>query len=141
MSLLTRPIVGTRTVTDKAALPRRAVAVVCAGSSGVHAALVPEHLREGGPWLGGSFLLAAVVLAVTALAVSGPGHDRWSASATTAVLLGVAALYLLSRTSGVPFLMPRAESPDLLGILTTAAELSAVPAALALCSMTRKDQP
>jgi hypothetical protein len=106
----------------------------------VHAALVPEHLREGGLRLGGSFLVAALTLGVLAAVVRTSRHDRWAVTAAIAALVTISALYLLSRTSGLPFLIPQAESADPVGVLTTTAELSAALAAAALRSSTRKDQ-
>lgn len=134
MSLLTRPIVGSHAAWDKA---RGGVAVVCAGSSGVHAALVPEHLRESA-LLGGSFALAALVLGALAAAISTPGHAPWATAAAMTALIAIAALYVLSRTSGIPLLIPHSEGPDPLGVVTTTAELIAALAAAA--SLNRKDQ-
>jgi peptidoglycan/LPS O-acetylase OafA/YrhL len=140
MSLPTWPIVKTRATRGKAAA-RDTVAIVCAASAGIHAALVPEHLREGGTRLGGSFLLAALALAGAAILINSPRYDRWAPVAAMTVLAAVAAAYLLSRTSGVPYLIPRTESPDPLGVLTTTTELGAALAAAALRTPSRKDQP
>lgn len=53
-----------------------AVAVVCAASSGVHAALVPAHLREGAP-VGAAFALGTLTsLAEVAAAVAVLGLTR-----------------------------------------------------------------
>lgn len=113
---------------------RDGVAIVCAASAGVHAALVPAHLHEG-PLIGAAFALSVLLLAAAALRVrtsSGPAY--WVA----AVLLGVAACYLLSRTTGLPLLIPEPEPVDLLGTVTSLAEVAAGVAVLGL-SRTRKE--
>jgi drug/metabolite transporter (DMT)-like permease len=81
------------------------VVLVCAASAGVHAALVPEHLRESRA-LGLAFALSAGFLALAALVLRQPHHDSW-APRTAGILLGLAALtYAMSRTTGIPRLIP-----------------------------------
>lgn len=109
---------------------------VCAGSAGVHAALIQEHFEES--WLlGSAFTVAAVALAATALVVRQPRHDSWAIAAATVTLAVIAVSYLLSRSSGIPVLIVQPEHVDPLGTVTTAAELAG-----ALCGavlMARKD--
>lgn len=119
------------------ALLRYVVTAVCAGSAGVHAALIQPHLEEGGPPLGSAFAAAAVALALTALAVRQPRHDRWAPGAAAVVLSVIAISYLLSRTTGVPLLIGQAEELDPLGAVTTIAELAGAVCGVAL--MSRKD--
>lgn len=102
---------------------RHVVALVSAASAGVHVALAPEHFDEGGPLLGGSFVVAALGTAVVALAIRDPRRDRWAPLTAFLVLGGVAAAYALSRTSGLPGLIADPEAVDPLGVLTSAAEL------------------
>ncbi|HET8605149.1 MAG TPA: hypothetical protein VFM09_14565 [Marmoricola sp.] len=102
------------------------VALACAASAGVHAALVPAHLREGGPVLGGAFVLAALLLAAAGLLASG---GRTAPAAT--VLAGTALAWLLSRTTGIPGLLDR-EPPDPLGVAITVVEVVATLAAVTL---------
>jgi drug/metabolite transporter (DMT)-like permease len=113
-------------------LPRDAVndalrwfaALVCASSAGVHAGLTPEHLRESVP-LGLAFAVSVVVLAAGALRLRRePSGARWVALA----LVAVAGAYLLSRTTGLPVLVPEPEPVDTLGVLTTSAEVLAAVA-------------
>lgn len=104
------------------------VAVVCAASAGVHAALVPEHYHEGGLVLGGAFALDAVLLGIGALATS----RRSGRALPVVVLLGTAFAYLLSRTTGIPFLIDEPEAPDALGLVTTVAEVVAAAVATQL---------
>jgi hypothetical protein len=108
---------------------RDAAALVCAASAGVHAALVPAHLREG-TLIGGAFALSVVLLAATAyrLRSTTPGPAYWVA----AVLLGVAGCYLLSRTTGLPLLISEPEPVDVFGTLTSLAEVAAALAVLGL---------
>jgi hypothetical protein len=105
---------------------RVGVSLVCAASAGVHAALVPEHVAEG-PLIGAAFGVSAVALGAGAVAVRRPGGRT---RAVAVLLAGVALCYLLSRTTGIPVLVPEPEHLEPLGVLTTAAE---VLAALAAC--------
>lgn len=105
---------------------RALVALTCAASAGVHAALVPGHYVEGGALLGGAFLLAALLLAGAGLLASG---GRTAPAAT--VLAGTALAWLLSRTTGIPGLLDR-EPPDPLGVATTVVEVVAALAAVTL---------
>ena len=120
------------------AVLRYFVAAVCAGSAGVHAALIGPHLAEGGPPLGSAFAAAAAALAVAALAVRQPRHDSWAPMAAAAVLCVIAVSYLLSRSIGIPLLIGEAEQLDPLGAVTTVAELAGAVCSVAL--MSRKDK-
>jgi CDP-diglyceride synthetase len=132
------PIVGVvgRTVND---LLRAAVVLVCAASAGVHAALVPEHLHEGGPLLGGAFALSALALALSALLARLPEYDPWAVELALVVLAANVLAYVLSRTTGLPVLIPDPEEVDLLGVVTTVAEAVGVVVGVAL--LTRKELP
>jgi hypothetical protein len=117
---------------------RYCVTAVCAGSAGVHAALIEPHLAEAGLPLGSAFAAAAAALAIAALAVRQPRHDSWAPAVATVVLCLIAVSYLLSRTNGVPLLIGHAEQLDPLGVATTTAELAGAVASSAL--MSRKDR-
>ncbi len=115
---------------------RYVVVFVCATSAGVHAALVPQHLGESRA-LGLTFALSAGALALSALVVRNPRHDSW-APMTAGALLGLTALaYALSRSTGIPWLIPDPEHLDVLGLATSAAEVVAALAATLL--ITRKE--
>lgn len=116
---------------------RYLAAAVCAASAGVHAALVPEHVHEGGIRLGGAFAVSAVLLAAASLVVRRPRRDPWALRAAVAVLLGVALAYLLSRTTGIPLLITTPEDTDPLGAVTSAAEVVGALACTVLIA--RKD--
>lgn len=117
---------------------RYCVTAACAGSAGVHAALVQPHLAAGGLPLGAAFAVAATVLALAALAVRQPRHDSWAPATATAVLCLIAVGYLLSRTTGIPLLVGQAELLDPLGAATSAAEVVGAVAGAVL--MSRKDR-
>jgi hypothetical protein len=102
---------------------RYCLTAVCAGSAGVHAALIQPHFLESGV-LGSAFTAAAIALALAALAVRRPRHDSWAIVAATATLCVVAVSYLLSRSTGIPLLIVQPEHVDPLGTVTTAAELA-----------------
>ncbi|MEO8518123.1 MAG: hypothetical protein ABI438_03000 [Dermatophilaceae bacterium] len=115
---------------------RYVVVLVCAASAGVHAALVPEHLRESRT-LGLAFALCAGLLALAALLLRQSRHDSW-APRTAVILLSLAALtYAMSRTTGIPWLIPDPEQLDVLGLATSAAEVVAALSATLL--ITRKE--
>ena len=119
------------------AVVRYCVTAACAGSAGVHAALVQPHLAEGGPPLGAAFAAAAAALALAALAVRQPRHDSWAPLAAAVVLCVVAVSYLLSRSTGIPLLTGEPELFDPLGSVTTIAELAGAMCGVFL--MSRKD--
>lgn len=139
MTLSTALILRIAPVSGKTAV-RHVVALVAAASAGVHAGLVPEHIREGGARLGGAFALSAALLALVAVLVGARGASPriWALAVT--VLSGVAVAYLLSRTSGIPFLLAEPEQPDRLGVITTGAEVVAALAAAPL-AVYRKEGP
>src|SRR3954463_6490961 len=112
MSLPVHSIVELRP-TQVNASARRLVALACAASAGVHAGLVPEHFRESA-LLGAAFALSVVLLAAGALRLRA---DATGAPWVAIVLLGVAACYLLSRTTGLPVLEPEPEQLDPVGVL------------------------
>lgn len=117
---------------------RYLLTAVCAGSAGVHAALIQPHFAESG-LLGSAFTLAAVALAVAAFVVREPRHDKWAIPVATVTLGVIAVSYLLSRSSGIPVLIVQPEHVDPLGTVTTVAEVAG-----ALCGavllMSRKDK-
>ena len=101
---------------------RYCLTAVCAGSAGVHAALIQPHFLESG-LLGSAFTAAAIALALAALAVRHPRHDSWAIVAATATLCVIVVSYMLSRSTGIPVLIVQPEHVDPLGTVTTAAEL------------------
>lgn len=121
-----------------AGLVRLLVASTCAASAGVHAALTADHLRES-VVLGVAFALSAGALTAAALAVRDPRFDRWAPLAGGCVLALTAVAYALSRTTGIPLLVPDPEPVDPLGMTTFAAELCAALAATSL--IPRKVRP
>lgn len=111
---------------------RTLVAAVCAVSAGIHAALVPDHLHEAGPRLASAFAVSAALLAIAATLVRNPGHHPWPVAFAVGVLTANVLAYLLSRTAGLPGLIPQPEQLDLLGLVTTTAEVVGVAAGVAL---------
>lgn len=110
---------------------RDAVAVTCAISAGIHAALVPGHP---------AFAPAAVLLAAaTVAALRRPG--RRTAAATAALLAGLLGAYGFALTMGVPLLHPHVEGVDGLALFTKAVELLGLAAALDLVRAERLSHP
>jgi len=110
---------------------------VCAGSAGVHAALIQPHLAESA-LLGSAFAAAAAALVLAALLVRQPRHDSWAIAAATVMLCVIGVSYLLSRSTGIPLLIIQPEQADPLGTVTTAAELAGAMCGAALIS--RRDK-
>jgi CHASE2 domain-containing sensor protein len=107
------------------------VIVVSAVSAGIHAALTPEHFREGaGP--GGGFLLATLLLAGLAVALTRrPGQSRLPLAAA-ATLAGLIGSYALAITTGLPLIHPEVEPVDGLALATKAIEAVGLLASLRL---------
>jgi hypothetical protein len=103
----------------------------CAISAGIHAALVPEHLREETA-AGVGFLASAALLAVLCVALTYRPESRLAVGAAGAVFAGLIAAYALAITVGVPVLHPDQEPADGLGLVTKAIELVGLAAALHL---------
>jgi len=122
---------------------RYCLTAVCAGSAGVHAALIQPHFHESG-LLGSAFTAVTIALAFAALIVRQPRHDSWAIMAVTAALCVIAVSYMLSRSTGIPLLIVQPEHVDPLGTVTTAAELAGAVCGAVLMSrsvlMSRKDE-
>ncbi|MGN6599531.1 MAG: hypothetical protein ACTHMW_09680 [Actinomycetes bacterium] len=105
----------------------------------IHAAVCPEHVAEG-LLLGGFFAVLAVVqVAWSQLALAAErraGASQPLLATGLAGSLGVAALWLLTRTVGLPFgLLDGTESPGLPDVAATLLEITtALAAALVLHS-------
>lgn len=111
--------VSTRVNIDGAEL----CALVCAGSAGVHGALVVPHVSESTS-MAVAFAAATVALVIAALAQVMVPSPAVSATVAT-LLLAVATAYLLSRTSGIPGFTEHPEPFDTLGATTSVAEVAA----------------
>jgi hypothetical protein len=101
---------------------RDGLIVCCAISAGVHAALVPEHMREsvvtGAGFVGATVLLVALTIGLTARPDS-----RAVTSFATFVLLGLLVSYAVASATGIPILHPDGDPIDTVGVLTKAVEL------------------
>jgi hypothetical protein len=102
-------------------LERALVAAACGISAGVHAALVPEHLRETA-LLGWSFVLATVLLAACAVAIERRWESPWPARLAAVVLAGLIGGYWATRLSHVPGLDSTPEAVDVVGVATKVVE-------------------
>jgi peptidoglycan/LPS O-acetylase OafA/YrhL len=112
-------------------LERDLVIVACAISAGVHAALTPEHFREGAG-AGWGFLAAGVLLACLVAALTRRPDDTRALRAAALTLGGLIAAYALAITSGLPLLHPEAEPVTGLALVTKAIEGAALLASLHL---------
>jgi hypothetical protein len=107
------------------------VAFGLAATAGVHAGLVPEHLREA-PQLGALFVLATgMPLAVAAWVAIRPADWRAFRSAQF-LITGLVVAYLASCTVGIPVFQPEVEHVDVLGVSTKAIEILALLCAFRL---------
>jgi hypothetical protein len=109
----------------------------CAASAGIHAGLVPEHLREE-PRLGVAFIGAALVLLATGAASSFRPSARPVASVAAFVLGGLILAYIASRSTGIPILAPDPEAVDAIGVAAVCIEVLGVLCALRLAQPIRR---
>ena len=100
--------------------PRDLLILVCAASAGIHAALVPEHVREG-VGAGAGFAVAAVALAALAVALTRRSSPV-IVSVAAVTLAGLIVAYVLAATIGVPVLHPEPEPIDAIALVTKAIE-------------------
>lgn len=108
------------------------VALLLVGAAAIHVAVLPEHLAES--TLAGAFF-AAVAAAQLVWAVEVlRRHDRGLFVVVGAANLGIALVWLASRTVGLPVgLHPGApEEVDALGVAASAAEVATLVLAIAL---------
>jgi hypothetical protein len=105
------------------------VVFACAAGAGIHAGLVPEHLREE-PRLGVAFAIAALALLATGTAIVLRPMNRQLAWIAALMLGGVIAAYVASRTTGIPLLAPDPEALDWVGIAAISIELPGLCCAL-----------
>lgn len=105
--------------------------LACAGSAGVHLALVPEHLHES-TLLGAAFLVDGLLLGAAAVLLADPARGGRLARLVVLLLAATAVAYVLSRTTGLPLLSPNPEPVDALGVITTLCELVGVTACVLL---------
>lgn len=114
---------------------RYCLTTICAGSAGVHAALIKEHFGESA-LLGSAFVAAAVAMALAAVAVRQPRQRWWPVAVATLALGVIAVCYLLSRSTGIPALIATPEHVDPVGTVTTIAEFVGVACGVALMTKT-----
>jgi uncharacterized membrane protein YdcZ (DUF606 family) len=125
---------------SSATLLTRTAAGLALASSAVHAGLVQEHLREWWGY-GAFFVVASIAQGIFGLLLLAlPERPHWEAQAwrhwrRRLYLAGIAgnlamvALYVVTRTSGIPWLGPEAgsvESVAAIDLLSKAAELGVV---------------
>jgi hypothetical protein len=127
----------TRPATNRAHDLRLLLTAGMLGAAAIHAAVIPEHLTRWGP--AGAFFIALVTaeLAVAAaLTRTNPQPRVLLAAAATSI--GPLALWLYSRTAGIPF-GPGAGTPEPVGLAdlaATALEATTLLIALALLRRT-----
>jgi hypothetical protein len=110
---------------------RDGLIVCCAISAGVHAALVPEHVRESAV-TGAGFALATAALVLVVIGLTVWPQRQAVTSVGALVLLGLVVSYAVASTSGIPILHPDVDPVDALGVLTKAVEVLGLGLALQL---------
>jgi hypothetical protein len=100
-------------------------------SAGIHAALVPEHLKEMPP-LGYSFIAAAVIGAGIAWALVSRPRNRRLPAIAVAFLSGQILAWMLFVTVHVPGFSGTPESIDAIALVSKAAELVGIGIGLSL---------
>ena len=96
----------------------------------IHVDLAPDHLHEI-PYIGAGFVLSSVLLAIALVGVVMDAPAGWLLGGATCV--GMAGLFILSRTTGLPGFHEAWTSDNNLGIYALAFEagyLALLPVAL-----------
>lgn len=112
---------------------RAVLAAGLVGAAVVHAAVIPEHLRE---WQTAGWFFVLLALAEVAAAVLVATRRSWAVPAAVAVSAGPVLLWMWSRTLGMPF-GPEPWTPEAVGLADLAAcalELATLALAVALSS-------
>ena len=118
---------------------RDLVALSCAVSAGIHAALTPHHYTEA-PAAGIAFALSAAVLAGLTIALARRSEPLLLDCAIV-VLGGLVAAYALAAVTGIPGLTDGPESVDALGLTTKAVEIFGILAVISAKSSPRAARP
>ncbi|MDQ3866264.1 MAG: hypothetical protein M3304_05495 [Actinomycetota bacterium] len=103
-------------------LRRTLLTLVCGFSSGVHAALVPEHLEET-PAIGVAFIPAAIFAGLCALALARWPGSPWPPRFAALLLLGMIAAYVVAVTVAVPGVEGTPEPVETIAVATKVVEL------------------
>ena len=96
------------------------IIVTCAVSAGIHAALAPNHFKEGSG-AGVGFVVATVLLALLAVVLT-QNPSELALVATAGVFAGLIVSYALVTTTGFPVLHPDVEAVDGLALFTKTIE-------------------
>ena len=111
---------------------KRDLAVIAAAiSAGVHAALVPEHLRES-VVAGGGFVAATVLLGALVVWLTYRPASVRAAGLLGLVFAGLLVSWGAAVTSGVPVLMPDPEAIDGVAVATKLVEAAGLLLAFGL---------
>jgi hypothetical protein len=106
-------------------------------SAGIHAALVPEHLKEMPP-LGYSFVGAAIIGAVLAWALVSRPDDRRIPLLAGLFCLGQIATWLLFVTVPIPLFSGTPEPVETIALISKAVELYGFAIALSLATARKR---
>ncbi len=120
-------------------LRRSVLTLVCGFSSGVHAALVPEHLEET-PAIGVAFIPAAIAVGLCALALVRWPKSPWPPRLAALLLLGMIAAYVLAVSVAVPGVEGTPEPLEDIAIATKVVEFFGLAIAIML-SRRREEVP
>jgi hypothetical protein len=116
---------------DRAALAPGLLALLVTFSAGMHAALVPEHLKEMPP-LGWSFIAAAVLGAALAVSLVASPGNRGLAKLVALFLAGEVLAWMLFVTVSVPGFDGTPEPVETVALVCKATELLGLAVALPL---------
>lgn len=115
----------------RAALAPSLLALLVTFSAGMHAALVPEHLKEMPP-LGWSFIVAAVLGAALAVALVASPGSRGLAKLVALFLAGEVLAWMLFVTISLPGFHGTPEPVETVALVCKAIELIGIAVALPL---------
>jgi hypothetical protein len=106
------------------------------GAAAIHAAVIPAHLAQWGP-AGAFFIALTAAELATAAALTRPHPQPGVLLAAAAASIGPLALWLYSRTTGIPF-GPGAGTPEPIGLADLAASALEVTTLLIAITLLRR---
>src|SRR3990172_7535916 len=114
-------------------------AALSVGAAVIHAWVAPEHFQEWWGY-GAFFAVAALAQALFGIALLRSNTWRWLLPVGITANLSFIAIYVVTRTAGIPLLGPHAGHVEPVGALDVVSELTELALVAALFPLWRKSR-